>query len=158
MYKNIKTYNSFVNEGVRDKMTPKSEEDIKEILKNVSPDRLMKISVFDTYDLDGVKEAIKRGFDPSDNDNQFLKNITLNWHYDDNIIDICGGVEGTIKPNLYLVDNWFVGHCLDETEDEQKVIMEFYKEVLKILLTDKRVLDKLSAVEILGYRAILGLK
>jgi hypothetical protein len=154
----ISKYKEYINEGVRDKMTPKSKEDIDKALKDISPERLMKISVFDTYNLDGVKEAIKRGYDPSKDNNQFLKNITLNWHYDDNIVDICGGAKGIIEPNTYLVDNWFIGHCLDEEEDEQKVIMEFYKEVLKILLTDERVLKNLSAVEILGYRTILGIK
>ena len=31
--KKIKTYNSFINEGVRDKMTPKSRKDVEEELE-----------------------------------------------------------------------------------------------------------------------------
>jgi hypothetical protein len=38
----LKTYSSFINESVRDKMTPKSEEDILKVLEDMDPYRLFK--------------------------------------------------------------------------------------------------------------------
>ena len=152
----ISKYNKFINEGIRDKMTPKSEEDIKKILKNVSPKRLMEISIYDTHDLDGVKEAIKRGFDPSENNNSILNGMIMSDHYDDNMIDILKQYGGVLAKSPELTDSWFSVITLDSPEDEE-VLFEFYKEVLKIFLSDEKVLKNMTAMEIMGYRSLLRL-
>ena len=153
----IKKFGKYINEGVRDKMTPKSEEDIKEILKNISPERLMKISVYDTNDLDGVKEALKRGFNPSKNKNSFLEGMIMSDHYDENMIDILKSYGGVLAKSSELTDRWFICNCLNDTEEEQEVLFEFYKEVLKLFLSDERVLKNMTAMEIMGYRSLLRL-
>ena len=155
--KNIKSFDNFMNEGVRDKMTPKSEEDIQEIMKNVSPKRLMEISVYQTHDLDGVKEAINRGFNPSKDNNSFLEGMIMSDHYDNNMIDILNSYGGVLAKSPKLTDTLFVCNCLDEIEEEQEVLYEFYREVLKIFLSDERVLKNMTAMEIMGYRSLLRL-
>jgi len=151
----ISKFNQFINEGVRDLMLPKSKEEIKEILKNTSPDELLQISISKLRDINLVKEAIEKGANPSRNNNVFLKSITLDWHYDNNIVDYLDG--DLTKKDQYLVDDWFVGHCLDDSKETQEEVIDFYKEVLKIFLKDKRVYSKLTAIEILGYRSLLKL-
>ena len=44
--KNIKSFNIFVNEGLRDKMTPKPEEEIKRQVRNVLKDVMHPLSDF----------------------------------------------------------------------------------------------------------------
>ena len=41
----LKTYNNFINEGVRDMMTPKSEEDIKKSIGRKGPKRKIEIGI-----------------------------------------------------------------------------------------------------------------
>jgi len=152
----IHKFNQY-NESIRDKMSPKSEEEIDDVIKNLNPQELLMKAIFDLQDISLVKEALKRGADPSKDKNQILKDIILTWHYDEAILEILeGDVLGDAGP--YLVDNWFIGHCLDDSEEVQKETMEFFTETLKLLLKNERVKDHLTALDVLGYRTILGVK
>ena len=69
--KNIKSFNNFVNEGVRDQMTPKSKEDIKSSLGELTArEKLRKASKMNVYS----KEEILKLLDEVP-DNDFLKKI-----------------------------------------------------------------------------------
>jgi len=58
----MKTYNQFINEGVRDLMKPKSEEDIRKYLDNLPPTAKFRKAVI--YNIPfAVEEAIKDGAD-----------------------------------------------------------------------------------------------
>ncbi len=154
----INKYTDFINESVRDKMIPKSPEEIKEISKNVSAKRLMEISVYHTHNLEGVKEALKRGFDPSENNNNFLEGMIMTDHYNSVMIDLINDRGGILSDLSELTNRWFVCNCLEEDDEEQERLFNFYREVLKIFLSDGRVLKNMNAMEILGYRTLLGLR
>ena len=181
----ISKFNQYINEGIRDKMTPKSEDDIRksleklppleritkiyhnnvqdlytrdeinEILEHINPVGILEIAIYYLQDLELVKKLIKEGVDLSVDNNAFLKAIIMDDHYDNNIVDILDG--DLTKEYKHLTESWFTCHCLDESEEDQEKIMNFYKEVLKLFLTDPRVYKKLTAIEIVGYRTLLGI-
>ena len=58
--KNIKSFNSFVNEGIRDKMTPKSIEDIKSNLEGLTArEKLRKASKMDIYSKEEILKLLE---------------------------------------------------------------------------------------------------
>jgi hypothetical protein len=181
----ISKFNLYINEGIRDKMIPKSKEDIKksldelgpinkikkifinkvqglytkdeidEMLKEVPSYTLLEIAIYNLNDLEMVKKLIEDGVDLTKYNNELLKDITGAWHYDDNILDLFD--HNVLEKNPEFVNNWFIIHGLENTKEEQEKIINFYKEVLKLFLSNKTVLKKLSAIEIMGYRSLLGL-
>jgi len=69
--KNVKSFYSFVNEGIRDKMTPKSKEDIKNKLNKLSlANRIEKIfdtdDILDIYTGDEIKKLLNRAITTDD--------------------------------------------------------------------------------------------
>jgi ankyrin repeat protein len=60
-----------INEGVRDEMTPKSDEQIKQSLKDADPERKLKMGV--THDLNWlIEKAIEEGVDLTKPENNNL--------------------------------------------------------------------------------------
>ena len=62
--KKIKTYNNFINEGIRDKMTPKSKEDVKKSLDKLEPNRKLELifsnKITDYYTKDEIKKLLDK--------------------------------------------------------------------------------------------------
>jgi predicted transcriptional regulator len=69
--KKIKSFNIFVNEGVRDSMTPRSKEDIKNKLNRLSvSNRIEKIfdtdDILDIYSAEEIKKLLDRAITSED--------------------------------------------------------------------------------------------
>ena len=149
--KRIKTY----NESVSDFLKPKSEDDIRKSIKDLTPYQKLKKGVYRGM-VWLVEESIKEGADPSHNDNELIKGLIMDDHYNDNIIDILNSYDGGVLTEKSISDGWFVHF---ETDDEKQLeeLIKNDKIILGILLCDDRVLKKLTAIEIMGYRSLLGL-
>ena len=77
--KKIKTYNNFINESLKDKLRGKSEQEILNNNKNLSPEeKLEKGAQYGFLPL--VKQAIGEGIDPSVNDNYALELASEKGH------------------------------------------------------------------------------
>ncbi len=77
--KNIITYNQFANEGIRDLMKPKSEDEILKDMGDLTPNELLKKSIKNNY-LNGVKIALEKGADPSQEYNYAIRLASNNGH------------------------------------------------------------------------------
>lgn len=139
------------NESLRDQMVPKSDDEIKDKIKNMSGYELLINALYKLYDIDLVEKALKK---KPNIDKEFISDLTLSWHYDETLLDIMH--DNKIEEDSFsFVDTWFIGHCLDEQEDVQYERMEFYKEALALILNHDDVLEQFSALEILGLKQLL---
>lgn len=151
MYKNIKTYNQFINEGIRDKMTPVShdklkdlfdkitnpvirlkkilstdypisEDELKEYVDKLSPIDKLMIAV--NYDLVWVlKEAIKDGAELNNRNNEPLVVAIMNLSY--NVLQEMfklGVILDTKRVEPILIN---MIHAFDEPDDDNELIVLF---------------------------------
>jgi len=113
--KYIKKY----NESIRHLLKPKSEENIKKSLKNMSKkNQFLNACKYGTISI--IKELLKTDFDPSFNNNQGLTEATI--FNNDNIIKILLKDERVIK-QLYKF------HCENMEEDEEDEIDEYDEDI-----------------------------
>jgi len=91
----IKKYKQFINEGLLDKLTGPSKEEVWNNYKDLDDEQLLKLSAKNGY-IEGVEEAIKRGVDLECNYGYALVNASKNGHIDivklllDNGADVAG--------------------------------------------------------------------
>jgi len=119
----MKTFNQFINEGIRDKMTPKSEEDILNGTRTLDPyEKINKGIEHNVLSLvkDGV-ESVHISFD----DKTYFLELALLTNID-------------IEPNeifLYLKDLWKPGKKLSDKleriKEKGKELYNIYEKVLK---------------------------
>lgn len=103
----IKKFGEYINEGVRDKMTPKSEEDIKKSLQGLNPyEKMDKAIRFGILSI--VKDIIESGIDLKKN---MGGGTPASYRFVDSAID-----EGKLDILKYLLDN---GCSLQDMQDYQ---------------------------------------
>ena len=79
--KKIKTYNNFINESLKDKLKGKSEQEILNNIKNLTPkEKLEKGAQYGLLFL--VKQAIEEGVDPSYKNNYAIRHASANGYLD----------------------------------------------------------------------------
>lgn len=81
----MKNYNKFINESLRDKMIPKSEEDISKTLSGLEPDEMLGKIIMDMNDWykPGIDKALELGADINYDGNLVLLNSIVFGAVDD---------------------------------------------------------------------------
>jgi len=149
----MKNFNEFISENLTDKMVPKSKEEIDNKINQMTPDELLKAALYEVHDIGLVQKAIDNGV-KIDKD-YLLYNIFILDHYNENMLDF---INNDITTPGW-TDDWFIGHCLDRSVDEQKKIMEFFKEATILLInSNQKLKEELTAFEIIAIQQILDIE
>ena len=115
---NIKLHSDYLNEGIRDMMKPRSEENIKKSLKTASPERKLSLGI--SYNFDWlIQQAIDEGVDLKDPVNsKYLIHLCVKGNIDKVKIFIDAGVDVHVSGDA----------CLQRAVDSKNV------ELVKMLL------------------------
>lgn len=178
--KYLKTY----NESLRDKMQPKSDEEIWNSLIKLSPEEMLIQSAANNY-IKGVKYCLNLNVDPSYNNNLALEEAELNNNYEiiklllnDKKIDLSNfnmldlliklinyhdenDIYDIVK--LFLKNNTFnpTDYIMDYDAEITPIFMAYSRKkykILELLFNDSRVKKSLTKYELIQYNKILSKK
>ena len=119
-----------VNEGLRDKMTPKSDEDIKKAAENLSPEELLDLGCKYGY-VWAVNKAIKQGSRVAGGRDKPLRTACAFGHFDvvkillDNDADIHADSEFPIRSAAFIGNKEIVDYLISKGANLKRA-MEYY--------------------------------
>jgi hypothetical protein len=117
----MKTFNQFINESIRDKMTPKSEDEILKSLKNLTPIEQLLTGI--KYNIHWVvKDLINKGiFDDMDifDKEEILSDVVM----DNNVEVLSMLIDAGI--DIHSENDWALTHaCLNNYYNMVKLLLE----------------------------------